>query len=346
MSSLLKKAQLWLFAYGWAWLLFVLFSLRRERMSHDNGLTLRGRLRITPAPGVPAHDFFEPGREFPCRLRHASVTYPDDTVIQIRSASLKFADSACDSPLDIEMNTGTTSLFWSARNFSEFAHNKRYRINALPYSPYYDKYPNGLRAAEEGVRKYPSSFTQLSYYSQTVSRFVGRDGVPRYARYRLLPRERVSESGQMTSDELRNRWREEVAPGETRAPNYLRQEYLERIARAPIVYTLQIQLHTPQAGESPEILNSNVAWDEATHPYMDLATVEVDSLVTFEAGEQMRFSLNHAPPSLGLLPAASIDDYNSVNYMRAKSDLARNFRAYFNKAWGPREPSAHTARPS
>lgn len=59
MSSLLKNAQPWLFAHGWAWLPSVVFSLRRERMSHDDGLTARGRLRNRwredRAPDEPSH---------------------------------------------------------------------------------------------------------------------------------------------------------------------------------------------------------------------------------------------------------------------------------------------------
>ena len=40
-------------------------------MSHWHGVAARGTLRIVDDPAFPDHDFFRPGREFPCRLRHA-----------------------------------------------------------------------------------------------------------------------------------------------------------------------------------------------------------------------------------------------------------------------------------
>ena len=50
--------------------------------------------------------------------------------------------------------------------------------------------------------------------------------------------------------------------------------------------------------------------------------------ITFSLDEnnEMRYSVRHCPPSLALLPAESIDDYNSINYMRARSDSAKSAR--------------------
>ena len=60
-------------------LLIALNSLaNRQRMSHQNGIVARGRVRIVDGLAIPDTDFFRPGREFPCRLRHASVSFMDD----------------------------------------------------------------------------------------------------------------------------------------------------------------------------------------------------------------------------------------------------------------------------
>ena len=338
MSVILKKAQLWLYAYGWAWFVFFWYSTRRERMSHTNGTTTRGRLRITQNPTFPEHDFFQPGREFACRIRHASVSQPDDTIIQVRAASLKFADSSFESPLDLEMNTGLTSIFWSAHNFMELVRMKNPWVNDLPAWHYYDKYPQALVAIVEGNRQYPASFTQLYYHSQVPLRFVGKDGVLRYAKYRLVPEDRGPETGLMPREEtLRNRWKEKVADGETRSPNYLKNELADRLARGPVTYHLQLQLHTPQPGESEEILNSNIAWDEATHPFHELATVRLEAVLPHEESERTWFSLGNHPPSLGLLPTQSIHDYNSLNYMRRASDVARKLRVLICSVVGGRK---------
>ncbi|HYO73253.1 MAG TPA: hypothetical protein VEU33_45030, partial [Archangium sp.] len=237
----------------------------------------------------------------------------------------------------LELNTGTISVFWTARNFMELVRMKNPWVNNLPASRYYDKYPRGLAAIIDGVRKDPTSFTQLYFHSQVPLRFVGKDGVLRYAKYRLVPEDRGPETGLMPEEALRTRYEEKVADGETRSPNYLKNELAERLARGPVTYHLQLQLHTPQPGESEEFLNSNKAWDEATHPHLELATVRLEAVLPHEESERTWFSLANHPPSLGLLPTECIDDYNSLNYMRRASDVARMLRVLICSVVGGRK---------
>lgn len=335
---------LWFYAYVYAWLVVLFGSLRRERMSHDNGITSKGLVHVLDNLSITPHDFFEPGRTFHCRLRHASVSYMDDTIIQVRAASLKFADSQYESPLDLEMNTGTISLFWSARNFIEFV-KCREKTNGTAFVQFYDKYSRGLDAAWDGIRKYPTSFAQLYYHSQCAQLFIGKDGVRRYAKFRLIPCDRGPETGLVDRKDFNGLWSEEVAPGETRSPSYLKAEFAERIQKGNVRYILQIQLHTPVPGESDEIFNCNVQWDPETHPYHDLATVELDSVVSLDENNMMRFSVGHCPPSLALLPATSIDDYNSVNYMRVRAGIAKTMRLVAYKAFGMPRPVPENRAP-
>ena len=318
---------LWLYAYGFAWVLVLVASMvQRRRMSHNCGVLASGKFRVVDAPQFPPHDFFTPGREMRCRLRHAPVSYDDDTVIQVRSASLKLADADVESPLDLEMNTGTISLFWSARSFFEFVGRKDDK--PLPYGKYYDKYPVGLAAAKEGIRRSPSSFAEMHYYSQTVQYFVGIDGVQRYVKFRLLPATDAPETGIIPPEELVNRWSEERPPGETKNRSYLKAEYAERVARGPVKYRLQLQLHTPSPDDTNEIFSCSAVWDEATHPWMDVATVEMDTMLSLKDESRAIFSLRHCPPSLALIPARSLDDYNSINYLRAVADIAKRARVF------------------
>lgn len=310
---------------------------RRVRMSHNNGLTARGTVRVVDRPTFPAHEFFRPGRTFSCRLRHASVSYDDDTVLQVRSASLKLADARYRSPLDLEMNTGTTSLFWTARNFFEFAA-ARGRVDELAFSTYYDKYPQGLLAAKEGIRRVPETFAQMYYHSQCAQAFVGLDGRRRYVKFRLIPGDRGPEVGLVPMEDLVHRWKESPAPGERRSPNYLKQEYGRRLSAGPVRYHLQLQLHDPVPGESDEILNCNVAWDEGAHPWQDVAEVVVHELLSREESNLMRFSVGHAPPSLGILPARSLDDYRSVNYLRARTGPSKAARLLAYRLFGMPDP--------
>jgi hypothetical protein len=59
---------------------------KRVRMSHENGITCRGRVRILNNPNIPSHDLFIPARGFGCRLRHAAASWTDDAKLVVRSA--------------------------------------------------------------------------------------------------------------------------------------------------------------------------------------------------------------------------------------------------------------------
>lgn len=333
-----RRFFLWYVSVSWAWFLaFTAALLLKRRMSHNNGLTVRGRIRVVDDPTFPANDFFEPGREWVCRLRHASVSYYDDTVIQVRAASLKFADTLYESPLDLEMNTGTISLFWSAKNFFEFFQ-KQKEVDGTEFVRFYDKYPRGLIAARDGIRDNPATFAQLYYHSQCAQRFAAKDGTEWYVKYRLIPDDRGPETGLMPEEAKTPIWSEQRRPGETLSRNYLKQEYAARIGKGPVRYHLQLQLRRPVAGESPEVFNCNVAWDEATYPWRDLATVTVDELLSFDENNLMRFSVAHQPPSLGNLPSESWEDYNSVVYIRAKSGVAKKARLLTYKLRGMPKP--------
>jgi hypothetical protein len=71
---------------------------------------------------------------------------------------------------------------------------------------------------------------------------------------------------------------------------------------------------------------------------LDVATVEVDRLLSLDENNLMRFSVSKTPRSLGLLPATSLDDYNSVNYMRACAGAAKTMRLFAYRLFGMPKP--------
>src|SRR5688572_17804555 len=121
MKALYDRAVLWLMGTLITAMVALNSFMTRGRMSHENGIVARGRIRIVDQPAFPAHDFFQPGREFPCRIRHASIgasaTDMDDAHLDARSISIKFADAPIESPFDIEMNNGPYPPFATAREF-------------------------------------------------------------------------------------------------------------------------------------------------------------------------------------------------------------------------------------
>ena len=91
-------------------------------------------------------------------------------------------------------------------------------------------------------------------------------------------------------------------------------------------------------GESAEIFNCNKAWDESLFPWIDVAKVEVSEMLSHQENQEMIFSVSAVPPSLAILPAQSLDDYNSVNYLRQKAGIAKKSRLFAYKLFGlPKE---------
>src|SRR5437016_3490550 len=148
--------------------------LTRTRMSHENGIVARGRIRVADELAIPENDFFIPGREFPCRLRHASVSLMDDAGLFVRAASLKFADADIESPLDLLMNGGSASPFWNMHTFAQFML-ARMRGGRAHLIPYFQANPRCFENVVSALRLRPDSFASLRYYSQTPFEFRARD---------------------------------------------------------------------------------------------------------------------------------------------------------------------------
>ena len=332
-GALIDKFVLWFVskAFGLLLAIFVSFPYR-QRMSHNNGIAGVGSLRIVDAPERPAHEFFAPGKVYPLRIRHASVTFLDDAMAAVRSISLKFADHHFDSPFDMELNTGRYSLFWSAVSFLKFA-SMRHQQWGVQYVEFYRKYPDAWRGAVESGRRDVSSFHNQRYYSKTPFLFIGTDGIRRYAKYRVTPFDDEEETGINTDPSEWDEANQRVLPHETRGRNYLKYEYEERVRRREAKYRLQIQLRMP-SDDDPEICNNMVPWNEEVYPWMELAVFEIDRVLDWAESTRTTFTVNNMPKTLGVLPAVSIYDYNSLNYMRAHSEIARRARMLSYRVFG------------
>ncbi|MFM9963038.1 MAG: hypothetical protein ACKV2Q_17655 [Planctomycetaceae bacterium] len=334
MRRLFDKFVLWASVTFFSLSLVIVQSfIRRRKMSHNNGLAAAGKLRIVDNPQFPAAEFFDPGREFPCRIRHATASMMDDAQLTVKAVSIKFSDTPVESPFDIEMNTGR-SLFWSVANFFKFTLNQ-HEHGGIQYESFYRKYPAGRDAGQDSVVRAPSSYSRLDYRSQAPFLFNAKDGKRRYVNFRLIPADRHPESLNNSPEQIGWFWGDQrMLPDDPRNRNALKHEYADRISKGPIEYLLQLQLHEATPQDCEVLFCSNKVWDEATHPWLDLAHLKIDRLLTYEESMLMWFSLNHHPQSIGLIEATSIHDYNSLNYIRASVDLAKKSRLLAYKLFG------------
>jgi arachidonate 5-lipoxygenase len=350
-GSLWGRVKLWFAARLFIVLVALGSGTRRRRMSHNNATAGRGKARIVDDPEFPETEFFEAGREFPCRIRHAAVAYWDDSMHVARSATLKFADTSFESPFDVQMNTGRYAFFWNARTFLQFAFWRKEQ-QGIEYEKYYKRYPQGRKAAASAFRRNPSSYGQLFFHSQTPFGWHAKDGKLRYAKFRLIPEDGI-ESAAPTQEFVDECFRDEAMapklanqrtlPGETRSINYLKNEYTERLAKGSIKYRLQLQLLEHQDDQDPEVLNPHVYWDEETCPFMELATIDIDEALSFDEMSWLTYEITHMPDSMSILKATDMEDYNSLNSMRVQAIWAIRSRWFFQRLFGvrPNYPDDH-----
>jgi len=109
------------------------------------------------------------------------------------------------------------------------------------------------------------------------------------------------------------RWEEDKQP-----QSYLIPEFMDQILKGAIKYKLQIQLHEIKPDDSHLILHASRAWDQKSHPWLDLADVTVTSQLPVDVIERTRCSMDHHPPSVSFPSAETIYDYNSIPYLRSK----------------------------
>ncbi|HUZ76013.1 MAG TPA: hypothetical protein VMV93_00365 [Chloroflexota bacterium] len=342
MSGLLGRTQLWAFTTFIQSMVTMDVLRTRKRLSHMTGVVARGKIRVVDEPGFAEHDFYQPGREFACRLRHSSATYDDDATLQVRGMALKFADTDYESPLDLEMNTGETPVFWTLHMFWRWTAMRLKMTRSegprdlTQLMAYFKEFPAALTAARDGVRRNPDSFSQLFYYSEFPTYFKTVDGGERYVKYRLVPDNRGPEAGMPDPAELVEVWDSEARlPGDDRPKDYLRREFAQRVQHEGVHYHLQYQLHTPTRVDSAEVFNASKPWEADTHPWHDLADIQLTSVLSDDEAAATRFSIGHHPPSLNLLPATSVDDYNSINYSRARMAPAKTARVLAYRFLGP-----------
>ena len=328
------KVRLWLLVKIFGLAIAINMGLRsRERMSHNNGIGAKGKFTIDPDPEIPLHPFFERGKVLPCQIRHAAATFYDDAMNAIRSIAIKFSDQQFKSPFDIEMNTGSISLFWNAISFKEFALHRKQKWG-VEYQEYYKQYPTGVKGAQLALRRNPTSFTNLRYYAKTPFNFIGSDGVQRYAKYRVIPYEDIPETGINTGKDLLEPENQRVIPGEKRPRNYLKEEFVDRLKRENVKYKLQVQLRDQTPNQDSIIFNCCVDWDEKDFPWRTLGVMEIQESLSWNESNLLTFSINNMPKSLGILPATSVYDYNSLNYMRSHSEIAKKARLFAYKLKG------------
>ena len=121
-----------------------------------------------------------------------------------------------------------------ARNGQEFlemlravAASRSAKASPSPIEMFLGTHPAAL-AYVQMPKPSPASFAKEAYFNITALRFINRDGVARYGRYRITPEAEVEHLDE--------------AAAKGKDPNYLFDELNERIGRGPIRFEIHVQV--------------------------------------------------------------------------------------------------------
>lgn len=152
-----------------------------------------------------------------------------------------------------------------------------------PVEAFLGSHPAALSFVQ-AAKPNPSSFARETYFGVTAMRFINKDGVSRYTRYRILP-----EEGNDFLDD---------AAAAKKTPNYLFDEIAERVAKGPIRFRVMVQL----ANEGDVVDDATIHWPE-DRTQLELGTVELTQPVADNAHEQKQIIFDPIPRVDGIEPS-------------------------------------------
>ena len=130
----------------------------------------------------------------------------------------------------------------------------------------------------------PASFAKENYYGVTAMRFINKEGVSRYGRYRILPDAGVEHlDPEITKD---------------KGPDFLFDELSERIAAGPISFQIFAQL----ANEGDEVNDVAVHWPE-DRPLARFGQIVLTAPAENDAQEQKKIIFDPIPRVDGIEPS-------------------------------------------
>ena len=317
-----------------------LADIKGKRATHSYGTTALGTIEGCQNLTTPEHRLFSPKLKLPVLLRHANIKgFPDDAIIDGRGATLRILQDPQGQSLhsmatlnnfavDILMSTGRCFFMNNAASFS------RWVASDMPgRAQLMKEFPDIVPIFHEIIRN-PDSYTHLWYYSQTTYLFRSSCDSQKeyYLRYRLKHSDQSANSGSISINDVRLPL--DFLPrlvNDFRPPNYLQQDFRDRVEKGGVQYRLQIQLRDISDSEAENEIakDCTLAWDEETYPFHDVAHISLNSIVPDFLAEQLEFNTYHAPDDLKLILAHSITETASINHLRSVVyQISANMRKY------------------
>ena len=153
-----------------------------------------------------------------------------------------------------------------------------------PVEKFLGTHPAAL-AFVQAPKPSPASFAKEAYFAVTAFRFINRDGVARYGRFRITP----SAGVEHLSD----------AAAKTRDANYLFDELAGRLAREAVRFEIQVQV----AEEGDVTDDATVHWPESRR-LVPFGTIALSEMVPDSDREQQHIIFDPIPRVDGIEASA------------------------------------------
>jgi catalase len=131
----------------------------------------------------------------------------------------------------------------------------------------------------------PSSFAREAYFGVTAFRFINRDGVAHYGRYRISPHAGIEHL--------------DAAAAGTKGANYLFDELTGRITRGPIRFDIHVQL----AAEGDVVDDATIHWPESRR-LVHLGAIALTAQIPDDAQQEKQIIFDPLPRVDGIEPSA------------------------------------------
>jgi catalase len=295
-------------------------SIQHGRATHTYGVVAKGEARCIVPSEFPANETFVLGKVFPIVLRHSSPGgRADDRARDGVAASIKFFEPGSstdgDGFYDILMNAGRQLFVRSIRDFSTFVH--------TPDDERIKLVQQGIMLEPQLIEAYRirGSFTDFRYYTWVCFEFIDSKGTSKYVRFRLINHDRGEDRGlPKTGFRANGRPSMEPVPDDTRAPDFLRKDFLYRVKYSDVRYILQAQFRDVP---NPPVVNHELfdpsqAWNEYWYPWMDMFDIRItESVEDYAAAVELEMNPNRSPQCIKIPLATSPDHYASLGHARA-----------------------------
>jgi catalase len=134
-------------------------------------------------------------------------------------------------------------------------------------------------------KPFPVSFAKESFYAVNAYKFVNKDGVERYGRYRIRP----DGPGKYL----------DKAAAKSKSPNFLFDDIRQRVSNAPVKMHIFVQL----AAVGDVVDNSTIRWPE-NRPEVFFGTLELTGVAPNNTEEQRHIIFDPIPRVDGIEPSA------------------------------------------